>query len=279
MRRIAGWALAACFTTLASAEEPVAAPNLTAAQIVDKNAEARGGLEAWRKIQTMAWAGHVESPGAPGRNLPFLLEQKRPHSTRFEILAANQKSVRIFDGTNGWKMRPGSSGKPELQAYTAEELSFAREAPVIDGPLMDAAARGVAITLGGVEEIEGRNAYRLNLRLPSGANQRVWVDAESFLEVRYDRENRNASGRPGVVSVYYRNYQSFQGLQIPLVIETAAPMGKATDKLVIDKIALNPQLDERMFAKPNVPVTRSKSAIVDTRVPPPSARQPVRPAL
>ena len=80
-----------------------------------------------------------------------------------------------------------------------------------------------------------------------------------------------------MVSVVYRNYHTFEGLQIPLTIETGAAMGKATDKLVIDKIALNPQLEERKFAKPNVPVSRSKGVTVDTRVPP-AARQTVRPA-
>ncbi len=277
MQRIAAWALAACLATGAYAAERFAAPDLTAAQIIEKNAAARGGVEAWRKIETMAWTGHVESANAPGRDLPFLLEQKRPNKTRFEIMAVSQKSVRIFDGANGWKMRPSASGRPELQPYTAEELRFARDAQIIDGPLMDYAAKGAAITLGGVDEIEGRKAYRLNMRLSSGANHRLWVDAETFLESRFDRETRNAQGQPTVVSVVYRNYHAFEGLQIPLIIETGAAAGKGADKLVIDKVALNPQLDDRMFAKPNVPAARSRGVTVDTRVPLPAPRT-VQPA-
>jgi hypothetical protein len=279
MRRIAGWALAACLSisTLANAGEPVAAPGLTAAQIVEKNAAARGGLEAWRKIQTMVWVGHVESANAAGSRLPFVLEQKRPNKTRFEITADKQKSVRIFDGANGWKLRPGSSGKPELQPYTAEELKFAQDAQVIDGPLMDYAAKGVAVTLGGVDEVEGRKAYRLNVRLPSGVTHRVWIDAQSFLDLKLDRVSRNPLGQTGTVSVYYRNYQTIEGLQIPLTIETGAATAKATDKLVIDKIALNPPLEDQMFAKPRVPGARRNAVTVDTRVPQAVPRT-VRPA-
>jgi outer membrane lipoprotein-sorting protein len=279
MQRLAGWVLAACLASGAWAAEPVAAPDLSAAQIVENNAVARGGVGAWRKIETMAWAGQVESANAPGRNLPFLLEQKRPNKTRFEIMAASQRSVRIFDGTGGWKLRPSSSGRPELQPYAAEELNFAREAPVIDGPLMDAVAKDAAVTLGGIDEIDGRKAYRLNVRLRSGENRRVWVDAQTFLESRFDRETRNAQGQPGVVSVAYRNYHTFEGLQLPLTIETGAGTGKPVDKLVIDKVALNPQLEDRMFARPNLPVSRRKGVIVDTRsaaVPP--APRPASPA-
>ncbi len=100
---IAGWVLAAFAASAALAQ---AAPTITAAEIVEKNAAARGGVEAWRKIQTMAWAGHVESANAPGRDMPFVLEQKRPNSTRFELMADGQKSVRVYDGSGGWKLRP-----------------------------------------------------------------------------------------------------------------------------------------------------------------------------
>jgi hypothetical protein len=269
MQRITGWALAACIAAGAFAAGAVNAQVLSAAQIVEKNAAARGGIEAWRRIDTMAWAGHVESADAPGRDLPFLLEQKRPNKTRFEIMSMSQKSARIFDGANGWRMRPSKTGKPELQPYTAEELKFAQEAQGIEGPLMDYSARGAAIALIGVDEIEGRKTYRLHLQLASGATHRVWVDAETFLETRFDRDTRNARGQPGVVSVLFRNYQTFEGLQIPLTIETGTASAKAPDKLVIEKVALNPQLEDRMFAKPNVPVTRSRGVTVDTRTPPP----------
>src|ERR1700730_13192786 len=71
MRRICVFALAACIAMTARARDPSNAPDITAAQIIEKNAAARGGVDAWSKIQTMAWAGHVESPEIPGRNMPF----------------------------------------------------------------------------------------------------------------------------------------------------------------------------------------------------------------
>ena len=93
----------------------------------------------------MAWAGHVESSN--GRSLPFQLAQQRPDNTRFEIVAEGQKSVRVFDGTQGWKMRQTSGGRPEVLPYSEDELRFARGAQVIEGPLMDyVARRGAVIT-------------------------------------------------------------------------------------------------------------------------------------
>jgi hypothetical protein len=262
---IAGWLLAGLAVVAAPAQQPSDVPELTAAQVVEKNAAARGGVEAWRKIETMAWTGHTESSASPGRKLPFLLEQRRPSNVRFELIAEGQKSVRFYDGTNGWKLRAASNGKPELRPYSADELRYARGAQVIDGPLMDYTAKGGVIALIGIDAVEGRKAYLLDVKLPSGGLHRVWVDAETFLEVRHDREYRNAAGQPAIASVFYRDYRPFEGLQIPVTIETGGMAGRPSNKLMIDRVALNPPLEDRMFARPSTPVSRHRGAIVDTR--------------
>lgn len=249
------------------ASEPGAVPELTASQIVEKNITAKGGLDAWRKIQTMVWAGHIEAENAHTPSLPFVLEMKRPNKTRFEIRAQSQAAMRVFDGSHGWKLRPASNGMPELQPYTAEELSFAQDGQVIDGPLMDYQAKGVDVTLGGVDEVDGHKAYRLNVKLPSGTSHHVWIDTQTFLDIKSDRESRNAFGQPGTVSVFYRDYRAIEGLQIPLTIETGAGSVKATSKMVIDKVVLNPPLEDGTFSKPSVPGRRNVVTIDTTRRP------------
>lgn len=269
MRRfLFGWlALAGAGVVLAQTPgtAPIEVPKRTVADILAKNAAARGGTEAWKKTQTMVWAGHTESSSVPGRKLPFLLEFKRPDHMRFEIASGAGKAVRIYDGKDGWKVHPDSSGLPELQPYTAEELAFARSAQVIDGPLMDYAAKGGAITLAGVDTVEGRKAYVLKAKLPSGDGGRVWVDAESFLELRLDREVAVETGRTANSTMFFRDYRAFQGLRIPIVIETATGLAHTTDKLVLEKVAINPAIDDKTFAKPLVGASRHGGVVIDTR--------------
>ncbi|MGA7178361.1 MAG: hypothetical protein WBX11_02075 [Thiobacillaceae bacterium] len=259
MRRISLAIFATCLATPALAAPLDAAPALTAAQIVDKNIAARGGLDAWRKVQTTIWVGHIESPNAPALNIPFALEQKRPDKTRFEIKMQNQLSVRMFDGSHGWKVRPGRDGHPDVQAFTPDELRFAEESQGIDGPLMDYQSEGITITLDGMEKVDGANAYRLSLLLPSGSRRHVWIDAQSFLDIKSDRKSQNASGAPGTVSKYYRDYRTVDGLRIPFIIESGSDTGRAADKMVIDKVVLNPPLQDRMFAEPFAPRRQNKA--------------------
>lgn len=276
MRGIVACAIAGCISAWASADETIALPALTADQIVEKNVAARGGQEAWRKIQTMVWIGHIDSAHTPTPNMPFVLEMKRPDKTRFEIKAQSQASVRIYDGSNGWKLRSTSSGKPELKQYTAEELSFAHDGPGIDGPLMDYRAKGITVTLGGVDKIEGHKAYRLNIKLNSGNIHHVWIDPQTFLDIKYDRESRNSFGQSITASVFYHDYQTIEGLQIPLTIESGKGTDQSADRLVIEKVLLNTPLEDNVFVKPNV--LQQRKLVLNHAAHPQVSPQEIQPA-
>ena len=269
LRRFA-WVLvsALCLSLVpgpAPATEPRGEPALAVSQILARNAAARGGLVAWRKGQTMVWAGHVERADGSGMAMPFMFFQKRPNRTRFELMVEKQTAVRVFDGQQGWKVRPAASGRPEVQPYTEEERRAALDALVIDGPVLDASAKGVDVQLDGLDEVDGRKAYRLRAKLPSGTTERVWIDAETFLDVQYDHSAREVAGRPATVAVHLRNYKSFDGLQIPFTIETGAPgSGKAADRLVIERIAVDAPLADGIFARPGLRTSR-RGITVDAR--------------
>jgi hypothetical protein len=250
---------------------------LTLEQVLARNAAARGGVEAWRKIQTMAWAGRVETSNAQAPSVPFMLEVERPNKTHFEFVGMNQRMLRVFNGSAGWKLRPPQNGGlPEVLPFSAEEARFAREEQVVDGLLLDHEAKGLALAVEGMDVVDDRAAYRIAVRMPSGETHHVWVDARSYLEVRMDRETRTPSGAHGQVSVFYRNYREFEGLQIPCVIETSRGSGGIADRIVIDRVALNPPLTDREFAKPGMPVRR-KGVVIDIEPGAPAGvRQPER---
>ena len=204
----------------AASQERTSAPEPSAAQIIANNIAARGGLEAWRRVNTMVWLGHIASAHAAAPSMPFVMEQKRPNKTRFEIHVMNVTTQRIFNGTQGWKVHPDRGDRPAVEAYSLQELRFAQSGPGIDGPLIDYASKGYRVALEGIDDIEGHKTYRLSLRLPTGETDRIWIDAKTFLEVRYDRPSDGSIGAARNVSVLYSDYRNYDGLQLPSVIET-----------------------------------------------------------
>jgi hypothetical protein len=128
---------------------------LTAAQIIDKNVSAKGGLQAWRAVQSMSFSGKLEAGGKSKAQLPLVLEKKRPRKTRVELAFANDTALQVYDGTNGWKLRP-YLGRKTVEPYSPEELKSASFESDLDGPLVDYASKGNKVELR-----EGREPRRL----------------------------------------------------------------------------------------------------------------------
>jgi hypothetical protein len=239
-------ALSAAWAAPDGATGPSAAA-LSAEQIVDRSVEVRGGLQAWRNIATIIWVGHLESERSPVPSLPFQLEEKRPGKSRFEITEPSQRSLRVLNGVGGWKMKLGPDGRPEVRQLTVQEVNFARTASGFEGPLIDFRAKGSKVELEGSEELDGRKSYRIGVSLATGDHQTVWIDAKSFLESRFDRTTYSSTGSTGVVTLRYRDYKEIEGMALPSVIEISGAAAGKPDRMVIEKVALNPPIDDREF--------------------------------
>lgn len=288
LRKMLGILILPAFAiSLAAADTPVAAPKLSAADIVAKNVAARGGLQAWRSVQTMTLTGKLGAGGnqratlavpnpagrkaqgliAPQRpveevQLPFALELKRPSKMRFELQFKGDTAIQAFDGTLGWKLRPFLNRR-EIEPYSPEETKIASAQGELDGFLIDYAAKGTRVELDGMAKVEGRDAYQLKLTLKNGDVKHVWVDAQTFLETKIEGRPRRLDGTYHPVEIYYRDYHTVNGLQIPFVLETRVlPVAKTAlgfrdtpvppEKITIDKVEVNPKLDDSLFSKPQV---------------------------
>jgi hypothetical protein len=245
--------LAGLLSVAATAAELEPAQNLTVDQIVEKNVAAHGGLEAWRRVQTMVWNGRIESGNPAAPIARFVSEWKRPNKMRSEVTVEHEKTLHVFDGAIGWKVSASNTGAPALRRYSRSELRSARDAQGIEGLLIDHQARGIEVVLDGTDQIEGRGTYRLNVTLPSGARRRVWVDAQTFLEFKSQREPNPARRHAGPAPVYYRSYQRVDGLVVPRTIETEAHGATAAKTImVIEDVTLNLVLSDAHFERPDV---------------------------
>ena len=237
----------------ATTTEVPPAGKLTAAQIVERNVAARGGLEAWRAVQSLTLSGQLDAGGKANVQLPFVMQMKRPHKSRLEIRFQGQTALQIYDGIGGWKVRP-FLGRDEVEAYTPAQAKEAAAWAELDGPLVDYAVKGTTIELQGTEAVEGRNAYKLKLTTKDGVQRNVWVDAANFLEVKIDGEPRKMDGRVRKVAIYYRDYRSENGLTTPRTLETVVEGFKPSRKMKIERVAVNQPMDEALFSKPQLPV-------------------------
>jgi outer membrane lipoprotein-sorting protein len=245
-------ALTVCMSlSVIGAANPQAPASLTAAQIVEKNVAAKGGRQAWRAVQTMSFSGKMDAGGKSKAQLPLVLQKKRPRKTRVELVFANDTAVQVYDGANGWKLRP-YLGRKTVEPYSPEELKSASYESDLDGPLVDYASKGNKVEFEGVEKVENHDAYKLKVTMKDGEAQHVWVDAGTFLEVKVEGTPRRMDGKMRPVSIYLRDYKNVNGLMIPYVIETAVAGNRDTHKILIENVTVNPKLEDSLFTMPTV---------------------------
>jgi len=260
-----------------------AAANMSVDQIIAKHVAARGGLSAWHDVQTMSWTGKMDAGTGDSTSkstqlaqeamvpknrkqaatmapenvvpqkqvqLPFVVDMKRPTLSRVEIRFAGKTAVQVYDGKNGWKVRPYLN-RNDVEPFTAEELKASAGKWNMDGPLLDAAAKGTKVEYEAVEAIEGHDAYRLKLTAASGDVSHIWIDAQSFLDVKVEGTPRRMDGKMRTVWIFQRDFRSEHGVMIPHVLETAVSGYPDTHKMVIEKVEVNPTLATNLFTKPD----------------------------
>jgi hypothetical protein len=280
-------ARAATLARITPAAVAVDLPVLSVQQIVERNTTARGGLPAWQKVGSMSLAGKLdagkmrtdggqvamtskqERANAKAElrkalqvgktvaeaqkviQLPFQLDLKRPTMTRLAIPFQGEIAVQVYDGVNGWKLRP-YLGRHEVEPFNQVELKSAASQQELDGPLLNYAAKGTKVELEGGEMVEGRGAYKLKLALKNGDVRHLWIDAQTFLDVKIDGAPRQIDGKLRTVVTYFRNYKKVDGLLIAHELDTAVEgvPNAGMQRILIDKVSLNPVLDPALFAKP-----------------------------
>jgi outer membrane lipoprotein-sorting protein len=249
-------------------------PKLTAAQIADKNVAARGGLAAWRAVQSIKMTGLMDVGGKANTQLPFTLQMKRPNKQRLAIEFAGQTSVQVFDGTSGWKLRPFLN-RPDPEPFSADELSKTADGPGLDGPLIDYAAKGSKIELEGTETVEDKATYRLKLTTKQGHASHIWIDGTTFLEAKIEGNPRRLDGKMHPVETYLRDYRSVEGLMIPYISETRVQGVRASRRMTVENVALNLSLADALFAKPApAAVAMGPAAALRPPAPAPVAAEP-----
>src|SRR2546427_11368139 len=97
MNRMAAATIAVGLMAVALAAGCASAAKLSAAEIVAKNVAARGGLDAWRKVETMLWIGHIETAHSTSPSMQIQLKQKRTNNTRLQINALRDNRARLHD--------------------------------------------------------------------------------------------------------------------------------------------------------------------------------------
>jgi outer membrane lipoprotein-sorting protein len=218
----------------------------TADEIIAKNVQARGGAEKLKSVQSIKSTATMSM--GPGMEAPGILIQKRPALARLEFTVQGLTAVQAYDGKNAWQIMP-FMGKKDPELMSADEAKETEEMADVDGPLVDYKSKGHQVELLGKEKIEGTDAYKLKVTLKNGDVQTVYIDSDSFLEIK-EETKRTVRGSEQVVEAAIGDYKEVNGIMFPFAIESSVKGSAEKQKLTITKVELNVPADDSIFKMP-----------------------------
>ena len=236
----------ALFGLLAGAALAAPAAAQTVDEVIAKHLEARGGLDKIKAVQSMKMTGKMTV--GPGIEAPLSLEMKRPASVRLDITFQGNIGTQAYDGKTGWGISP-MSAKKDPEPMSAEDIKDMEEQGDMDGPLVDTKAKGHTVALMGKEKVEGSDAYKLKVTLKTGDIRYVYIDADSYLELKTEAR-RTVRGSEVETESVSSDYKEVGGLILPYTIQQGAKGQPQKQTITVDKIELNLPIDDARFTMP-----------------------------
>jgi hypothetical protein len=216
----------------------VASFSQTVEEIVNKNIEATGGAEAWRKVTSIRTEGSMTVQGAEVAITITVLHGK---GMKQEISVMGMTGFTIVTPAAGWNFMP-FQGQSSPEAMTADELKEGQDDMDAQGILIDYAAKGTTVELLGKEDVEGTECFKLKATTKNGSVETMFIDPKSYLVVRTITKQK-ANGQETEVITDLANYQKTpEGILVPMSL--TLPFGEAK----ISKVEVNLAVDEKIFS-------------------------------
>jgi hypothetical protein len=222
---------------------------LTVDELVSKNIEARGGIDAIRAIQSIKASGRMNFSGGDfSVDLGFVAMNERDAKVRSEATIQGLTQITAYDGKEAWTINP-FQGRRDPERMSAEDAKSLEVQADIDGPLVDWRQKGHQVEYLGTEDMDGTEAHKLKVTLKNGDIQYRYLDPDYFLEILVVNQTR----RRGVESEFETemgNYEKVGGVYMPFAMESGPKGGRRGQKITIEKAEVNVDIDDSQFAFP-----------------------------
>lgn len=217
----------------------------TADEIINKHLTARGGKDKIKAVQTARMTGKMN---AQGMEAPITLELSRPNKMRMEFTIQGMTGIQAYDGKSGWSVMP-FMGKTEPEAMSADDIKQAEDQADMDGLLVDYKEKGHQVEYVGKEDVEGTPAYKLKVTKKSGDVVNVYIDAESYMDIKESGKVK-VRGQEIESQTTYGDFKTVDGLVFPFSIEQKPQGAPAGMVISISKVEVNPTVEASRFAMP-----------------------------
>lgn len=218
----------------------------TADDLVNKNIDAKGGMDKIRAIKTWRMTGKLIGGGITASTGQ---ENMRPNLVRETFSLQGMTAVQAYDGSTAWQVRP-FSGRKDPEFMGEDDLRDLLIDSDFDGPLVNYKDKGNSVEYLGHDIVDGDDALRLKVTLKDGDIIYYYLDPDTYLEIRKEtQEFIRGSVRESVSDL--GSYKPIAGVMYPFSI-ASGPKNDPTSwqTVTVEKIEVNVPLERSEFDIP-----------------------------
>ncbi len=220
---------------------------ITLKEILDRYYQAIGGEKAWQSLKTLKFTGSMYTKNATFKTAALY---KRPDLCRVDFQVGRLYFIEAYDGKIPWQMDPGTRSRPTvLEGKRAKEMIDTCD---FDGSLIDHEEKGHQMKYLGVEEVEGRWAYALEVKTATGNTDQYYLDTETYLPFMV-KGKTTIQDKIVNTTIHLGEYIEIGEITIPFSYEFIVDGNPSTETLKIKTLELNPEIEDDMFKMPKRP--------------------------
>ncbi len=226
------------------AGEAVSPKARKADEIIRKHVQAVGGLDKIRAIRTLLVSGHLAQQGL---DLPFTIRMKRPNKSRMDVDLKVQSIIQAYNGRSAWWVNPllGIASPAKMPDEIAKMVTRWTD---FEGPLVGYAEKGHTAEFEGKVTTDSGALYKIKLTLRDGDVWQVYLDANTYLEVKRTFQQAYG-GKTSEVTTWFPEYTTVDGVRIYRVIRGEGIDGTPYT-ITFDSFQANVAIDDNIFERP-----------------------------
>jgi zinc protease len=236
------------------AQEREVEAGVTLETVMDRYFEAVGGRENFSKINNLT---QVMKTNIMGMELQITSFQKAPDQLRVETsMGGNVMATQIFDGTKAVVKSPMG-----VQEFTeGPEFEMMKMQAILNMEL-NYEDYGFTKTLAGIETVDGKDAYKVEVTSPAGETSLEYYDVESGLKVKTESAQGSAkisdyrtvamageTVRPSFFGRLFGKKPTTKTIDLKFPHHIEQQAGPQALSLEVLEIKVNSQLEEEKFS-------------------------------
>jgi hypothetical protein len=218
----------------------------TAEELVEKNIQAKGGIDKIKAIKSLRVTAKFIGGGGFTANVGR--ESQRPNLVCKTFSLQGMTQVTAYDGTTGWEIAP-FEGHKDPQLIGEDELRGLLLDADFDGPLVDYKEKGNTVEYLGHDVVDGDDALRLKVTLKNGDILYYYLDPDTFLEIRRDKQEF-IRGAIHESVIEMGSFKPVAGVMYPFSLSQGSKADPAAQTINVEKIEANVPIDQKDFAVP-----------------------------